>query len=436
MLSIVKNKKIFFIISIVLMVASAVSLLIQGFNLDTDFAGGVALTVHMDKDYDIKEIENLASEALGADRKPSSVQASGNNNVIIKFGYDQNLSDAEREAFADEKIEAIRAKIDEKYGISEISISAQLKNAVAAADVDTTLDNIIKSMLNGNVATPENAEETETTEATETAEATEATEATETVDPAIAAAMEEINPSVEVINGTTVNIKFGYSEALSGSLSKFDFRDAVINALKVSFNESNEIVSFTNNNDFAGLAKISPQTGIDLAKSAALMSLLAALAILVYVAIRFDFTSGVCAVLALVHDILILCGIYSICRIAIDTNFIAALLTVLGYSINATIVIFDRIRENTRHAKKSTYGELANLSINQTLTRSVNTTITTLLTIGMVYLLGVTSIKVFALPIIIGIAIGTYSSICIAGPVWSTWKDAAVNAKAKANAKK
>ena len=160
------------------------------------------------------------------------------------------------------------------------------------------------------------------------------------------------------------------------------------------------------------------------------MSIFAALAILIYITFRFEFVSGVCAVIALVHDILILCGIYSIARIAIDTTFIAAILTVLGYSINATIVIFDRIRENTRHAKKQTYSEIANSGINQTLSRSINTTITTLLTIGMVYILGVTSIKEFALPIIIGIVIGTYSSICIAGNVWATWKDSAVKAKA------
>ena len=120
---------------------------------------------------------------------------------------------------------------------------------------------------------------------------------------------------------------------------------------------------------------------------------------------------------------------YSVLRIAIDTNFIAALLTVLGYSINNTIVVFDRIRENTRHAKKQTYGEIANTSINQTLGRSINTTITTLLTIVMVYILGVASIKAFTLPIIIGIVIGTYSSIFGAGSVWAAWKDSGVKAK-------
>lgn len=300
MLKITGNRKIFFAISLILMIASAVSLIIQGFNLDTDFAGGMAVTYEIKGDFEVKDVEAVVSEALGVNQKASSVQASENNEVIIKFGYDNALkTDDERTAFANEKIESINNFLTEKYG------EIELKN-----------------------------------------------------------------------------------------------KDVV-----------------------------SPSTGKELARSAVWMSIFAALAILVYVTIRFEFVSGVCAVLALVHDVLILCGIYSIFRIAIDTNFIAAVLTVLGYSINATIVVFDRIRENTRHAKKQTYAEIANTSINQTLSRSINTTVTTLLTIGMVYILGVTSIKVFALPIIIGIAIGTYSSVCIAGSVWATWKDSAVKAK-------
>ena len=162
------------------------------------------------------------------------------------------------------------------------------------------------------------------------------------------------------------------------------------------------------------------------------MSLLACLAILLYVTFRFEFVSGVVAVVCLVHDVLILLGIYSIAGWSVDTNFIAAILTVLGYSINNTIVIMDRIRENTRHARKESYAEIADKSVCQTIGRSINTTITTLLTIGMVYILGVTSIKAFALPIIIGILIGFYSSVFVAGSLWATWRDSAVKAKKKA----
>ena len=306
MLNITGKRKIFFAVSLILMIASAVSLIIQGFNLDTDFAGGMALTYQIKSDFVVSDVEAVVSTALGVNQKASSVQKSENNEVVIKFGYDNALkNDDERAAFANEKIESINKFLTEKYG------EVELKN-----------------------------------------------------------------------------------------------KDVV-----------------------------SPSTGNELARSAIWMSILAVLAILLYVTIRFEFTSGVCAVLALTHDILILCGIYSIFRIAIDINFIAAVLTVLGYSINATIVVFDRIRENTRHAKKQTYSEIANASINQTLSRSINTTITTLLTIGMVYIMGVTSIRAFAMPIIIGVAVGTYSSICIAGTVWSTWKDVAVKTNASKKSK-
>ena len=159
------------------------------------------------------------------------------------------------------------------------------------------------------------------------------------------------------------------------------------------------------------------------------MSVLACVAILVYVTFRFEFTSGAVAVIALIHDVLVLMGIYSVLRISVDTNFIAAILTVLGYSINNTIVIMDRIRENTRHARKESYAQIADKSILETMTRSINTTVTTLLTIGMVYILGVASIQKFSLPIIIGIVIGFYSSVFCSGALWATWKDAGVKSK-------
>ena len=166
-----------------------------------------------------------------------------------------------------------------------------------------------------------------------------------------------------------------------------------------------------------------------------MMSILACIAILLYVTFRFEFTSGVVAIVALVHDVLLLLGVYSLLQWSVDTNFIAAVLTVLGYSINNTIVIMDRIRENTRHARKETYGEIANASIWQTMTRSINTTVTTLLTIGMVYILGVPSIQAYSLPIIIGIVVGFYSSVFVSGPLWALWRDSAVKGKKAAAAK-
>ncbi|MBR5152590.1 MAG: protein translocase subunit SecF [Clostridia bacterium] len=323
----VKNKGIFLTIALVLVLASIASLVFRGFNLDTDFAGGMAVTYEINSEFSVSDVEAIANEALGADRSPSSVQRSGNE-VIIKFGFDNDLdNDEARSDFAMTKIAAITEGLIAKYG----------------APVEET-------------------------------PAEEATEETPT----------EETPAEEAPK-TGVVLK------------------------------SQDIVS--------------PSTGRELARSAVLMSILACIAILLYVTFRFEFTSGVVAVLALVHDVVILLGIYSLLQWSVDTNFIAAVLTVLGYSINNTIVIMDRIRENTRHARKETYGQIANKSIAQTLNRSINTTITTLLTIGMVYILGVPSIQAFSLPIIIGILVGFYSSVFVAGPLWATWRDSGVKKK-------
>ncbi len=144
---------------------------------------------------------------------------------------------------------------------------------------------------------------------------------------------------------------------------------------------------------------------------------------LIYITIRFNIRSGISAVVALIHDILIMLSIYSIFRIPVNSSFVAAVLTIVGYSINDTIVIFDRIRENAKKERRVGFSEVANKSLNQTITRTINTSLTTLFTILTLYVLGVDSIKEFALPIIIGIIVGTYSSMCIASPLWALLRE-------------
>lgn len=156
----------------------------------------------------------------------------------------------------------------------------------------------------------------------------------------------------------------------------------------------------------------------EIKKTAILSALVAVALILVYITFRFQFTSGLSSIACLAFNIFTMLSFYSLLQIPLNTNFIAACLTILGYSINATIVIFDRVRENLK-ANNKTFEENANDAVHQTLARSVNTTITTLLTIGMVYILGVDSIKNFALPIIIGILAGVFSSVFLGAPLWN-----------------
>ncbi len=150
---------------------------------------------------------------------------------------------------------------------------------------------------------------------------------------------------------------------------------------------------------------------------------LAIILMLLYITWRFDFRSGSSAVLALAHDVIIMLGFYSLFQLSVSTSFIAAILTIVGYSINATIIVFDRVRENIRTMRKATPNEIADDAITSSYFRAINSSITTLLTIGVLYVMGVDSIREFALPIIVGVIAGTYSSLFIAGPFWAWWKN-------------
>ena len=152
--------------------------------------------------------------------------------------------------------------------------------------------------------------------------------------------------------------------------------------------------------------------------------LLAALFMLLYIWFRFkDIRFATSAVAALLHDVLVVLAFYAVARLSVGSNFIACMLTIVGYSINATIVIFDRIRENLATAgRKTDLQELVNRSITQTLSRSVNTSVTTFITVAVLYVLGVASIREFALPLMVGIVCGAYSSVCITGALWYVMK--------------
>ena len=148
--------------------------------------------------------------------------------------------------------------------------------------------------------------------------------------------------------------------------------------------------------------------GRELKSKTFLALIVANVAMLIYIGIRFEFSFGAAAIIAVVHDVLVTIGVYGILGIPVNAPFIAAILTIVGYSINDTIVIFDRIRENSKKMRKVSVDEIANISINQTLSRSINTSL---------YIF-VPTIREFSFPLIVGIATGAYSSIFIASPIW------------------
>ncbi len=230
----------------------------------------------------------------------------------------------------------------------------------------------------------------------------------------------------QVVGSTEVVIK---TRTLS-----VDERQALTDALGENFGVDSASITTEN---------ISATVGAEMRNDAILAVVVAVILMLLYIFIRFkDMRFATSAVIALIHDVLVTLTAYAILRISVGNSFIAVMLTILGYSINSTIVIFDRIRENLAVSNKGTnLAELVNASINRTLTRSIYTNLTTLASILVLYIVGVTSIKEFTLPMMVGIVAGTFSSVFLTGPLWYIMrtrlgKDAGVYAHEVAAAKK
>ncbi len=196
----------------------------------------------------------------------------------------------------------------------------------------------------------------------------------------------------------------------------------------ISIEEKNRILDSLDENIGINLELIQDRTvdpgfGNVLIRNALIAIGISIIGILIYVWIRFEFRFGATAIATLLHDVLVTLGFYAILNREINTSTIAALLTIIGYSLNDTIVVFDRIRENTPKAGELGYTKIVNNSINLTLTRSINTSVTTLFTIIMLLILGTTALKDFALALTIGIISGTYSSIFFASPILVSWNN-------------
>ncbi len=204
-------------------------------------------------------------------------------------------------------------------------------------------------------------------------------------------------------------------------------KEQIDNALRSSFGQF-EILS---------IDTVSPIIGPELLNSGLLALLFTLVGIVLYISYRFKRDYALCAIVALLHDVVVLMGIFSIFSlvwgIEIDSLFITATLTVIGFSVHDTIVVFDRIRENSKYlGKNKNFGDIANDSINQTLVRSINTSLTTLITLGTLYILGGETTKLFVGAMFLGIASGTYSSIFVASSLLVWWRELSKKKRLKA----
>ena len=300
--------------------------------------------------------------------------------------------------------------------IAEFEVGEEFDSAAATASIKAALEenfSLIDAVALRYDAAAEAEAEAEESEATE-AEAADAQEAEAVETEETDAEEDEVEES-----GTALRV-----------LVNIDDQASQVRALL-----EREMTAKYANFRFVSVDHVSAIAGHDLLSNAVKALLIAFVCMLIYIAIRFDLFSGLAALFGLVHDVLIMCSFMVFFRafFQVNSSFIAAVLTIVGYSINNTIIIFDRIRETS---KKPGYSmkprmEIVEVSVSNTLSRTINTSLTTLITLVTLYIFGVDSIREFAFPLIVGMLAGTYSSVLLSGQVWAMWMEKRNSRKAE-----
>ncbi len=242
----------------------------------------------------------------------------------------------------------------------------------------------------------------------------------------------EVKSTVEALGTPRATVTTGtsFTGGLNTIVISFAADEKMDDDMLMSINDTMVETFVDNNVENIDTTNVSASSGTAFFISCLIAVVVAFVLLVIYIAFRFQkiggWSAGVIAICCLLHDVILTYAVYVFGGMALDSNFMAVILTLLGYSINNTIIIYDRLRENrARYGKKMTGAELVNLSINQTLTRSIITTATTvsaMISIAVVCsLMGVTSILSFAIPLAIGMLVGFYSSVCVAGPLWIWW---------------
>ncbi len=363
----ITKKTIAFAIALVIVVAGIISFIVAGFNFGVDFTGGTKLTLQLKNAPDaaqVDDMEAIVKEYLGADNFVSLLQSSSNKKTVIITVKTPESFDAK-----------VKAEICKLYGITEDALGEVINDEEAGTSAYTFET---KKDIKAEVEKALNA-------------------------------LDKDNPvfkSASLSSGkvTVTYVSESYTQKMLNKIeSKYEFKA-----------EPDESTISKN--------RASAQT-----TTALIAAAIAIVLMLVYITIRFkQISSGLSSVICLFFNLYVMFTCFSIFQWEMTLDVIPACLTILGYSINSTIVIFDRIREN--FVEGTTFGDAANSAVHSTLLRSVNTTITTLITIVLVYILGVESIKAFALPLIIGIIAGLFSSVFLASPLWAVLRKDKKNA--------
>ncbi|MCU1318343.1 MAG: protein translocase subunit secF [Candidatus Acidoferrum typicum] len=372
--------KYFFALSGILLLAGWTSIFFgSGIRYGIDFKGGTNVDVRFAQPPNVDKLRSgLAAQGIGnTEIQPISDIANPNSNEVVIFVEGKGQDDAALHASREKVLSALNATF-----------------AVSGADF--------------NSATP----------------------------ASLAAVLTEKDPLL-----LSVNAGDRYQQLAKKLL---DYRDKNSNGVLTNFDELSKVDGVTPavlavlKNSYVlgpftirGAEVVGPKVGAELRKQAIFVTLYALGGMLVYIAFRFEWVYGAAAVLAVFHDVLITLGFFSLLHFEISLTVIAALLTLVGYSMNDTIVIFDRIRENNRLLRKESFADVVNKSINQTLSRTILTSGLTFLTVLVLFLMGGQVLRAFSFALVVGIVVGTYSSFGIAAPLvvaWNRWRGQGVAA--------
>ena len=245
-----------------------------------------------------------------------------------------------------------------------------------------------------------------------------------------------VNKGIDFTGGSLLDVKFNQAttiEQVRDVLQDFELADAsiqssgeadyIIKTRELSEEENKSVVAALDS-ELGGVTlqrseRVGPVIGQELIWKAIYALLIAAVLMIVYITWRFEFKQGIATIVAMLHDLLVVLGIFSIFQIEVDSTFVAAILTIVGYSINDTIVIFDRIRENMLNRKKGeALEDIINASLWQTMARSINTGLSVIMVLVAMLLMGGTTLRGMVLALLIGVISGAFSSVCNASPIW------------------
>ena len=421
MIDFIKHKNKYFILSLVIFLIGVIALVFNGgFVMDIQFQGGAMLEITVpDNDaYEIGDMEKAIGEALN---KKVNVQksfydydyAQENENAsgdLVKL--DIRISTGSKDKLSSDEQKIVADYIANRY--SDITTVAAPEYHEASDD-----NSILTALYKINIESINSYDENALKEELKAVESDLAGKLNKKVSTAYSYKYLKGNSEVQK---DVLNIKIASADSMISTLELNRVKEIVQDKLGIVISENS--VDFNKSN-------VSPEVGREMFRNAMLSIAIASVLMIIYIWIRFKsisgLSAGVVSVIALMHDALIMVVVYAIFRYPISETFIAAILTILGYSMNDTIVIFDRIRENFGKMKDSTPAEVVNKSVRQSLTRSIITSFCVLISLITLFVFAkiynLSSIEEFSFPLIIGMISGCYSSIFIAPPIWVMWQN-------------